>query len=337
LNGSPSTVNTSANSFGVGAGQSIDPGEILNFQFRDVISQVSTTVASATFSTEKLTLSIGESLTWTAFATNGTVLGSGTVAGVSGGIATFTVSTAQLGGSEFSSISFATGNNSTSYKLIIDSLSAHTQLYDQAISVNVAGVDGDGDPSSNQSLNITFDSGTTLLVAGSESTAIGGGSGNDTLTGGTANDTLNAGAGNDTLVGGAGNDILIGGKGSDTLTGGLGADTFRWELGDGGTTAAPAIDTVKDFDNVANSDKLDLRDLLVGESHTGTSAGNLASFLHFTYSSGTNTTTVEVKSSSALAAPDQIINLEGVNLVGTFTSDAAIIQDLFTRGKLVTD
>ena len=166
---------------------------------------------------------------------------------------------------------------------------------------------------------------------------LNGGNGNDLIFGGAGNDTLNGGNGNDTLNGGAGNDVLIGGKGFDTLIGGLGADTFKWALGDGGTTASPAIDIVKDFDNVVSSDKLDLRDLLVGETHTGNAAGNLASFLHFTYAGGTNTTTVEVKSSAALTAPDQIIHLEGVNLVGAFTSDAQIIQDLFTRGKLITD
>jgi hypothetical protein len=75
----------------------------------------------------------------------------------------------------------------------------------------------------------------------------------------------------------------------------------------------------------------------VGESHLGTSAGNLASYLNFTYNAGTNTTTVSVKSSSSLAVSDQVIQLEGVNLVGAFTTQNDIIQDLFNRGKLITD
>ena len=67
-------------------------------------------------------------------------------------------------------------------------------------------------------------------------------------------------------------------------------------------------------------------------------AGNLSSYLNFTYNSGTNTTTVAVKSSSTLTAPDQIILLEGVNLVGSFGNQQdAIIADLFSRGKLITD
>jgi Ca2+-binding RTX toxin-like protein len=335
-NGSPATVNTSANTIGVGAGQAIDTGELLTLKFRDVSSATYTTMASMAFTTDKL--NTGETLTWTAYAANGTtVLGSGTVAGDASGAVPFSVTAAQMtGGVEYSSIAIGAGNIITSYKLVINAVTGHTQLYDQAISLNVAGVDGDGDTSA-KSIGITFDSGTIQLTAGSTSTAIGGGTGNETLTGGAGNDILMGGAGNDTLNGGDGNDILIGGKGNDTLIGGLGADTFKWNLADNGTTSSPATDIIKDFDNVPNSDKLDLRDLLVGESHLGTSAGNLASYLNFTYNAGTNTTTVSVKSSSSLAVSDQVIQLEGVNLVGAFTTQNDIIQDLFNRGKLITD
>jgi hypothetical protein len=150
--------------------------------------------------------------------------------------------------------------------------------------------------------------------------------GNDSLMGTTGNDTLRGGIGNDTLQGGAGNDLLIGGDG---------VDVFKWSLADKGTTLVPAVDTVRDFDNTTNSDKLDLRDLLVGDSHSGNLAGNLADYLNFTYDG--SSTTVSVKSSSTLSAPDQIIPLEGVNLVGSFTSQNDIIHDLFSRGKLITD
>jgi VCBS repeat-containing protein len=318
-NGAPSTVNTSANTFGVGAGQSIDFGEILNFQFRDAVTGMPTTMSSITLATDK-TLSIGETLSWTAYATNGTVLGTGTVSGVQGGTVSFTISADQLGGAEFSSVSFGAANSSTGYKLIMSAVTGHTQAYDQALTVGVHGIDGDGDATASQSLAITFDSGATTLNAGTLPAAIGGGTGSDTLTGSSGNDMLSGGAGNDTLIGG------------------LGADTFIWSLGDQGTSTTPAIDTIKDFDNVANSDKLDLRDLLVGESHTGTDAGNLADYLNFTFDAGTNTTTVAVKSNGTLtSAPDQIILLEGINLVGSFTSDQQIIQNLFSQGKLITD
>ena len=165
-----------------------------------------------------------------------------------------------------------------------------------------------------------------------------GGAGNDTLNGGNGNDWLYGGVGTDVINGGAGNDTLIGGSGNDTLTGGLGADVFKWELSDRGTSSAPARDTIADFDLATNSDKLDLRDLLQGETHSGTDAGNLADYLHFSYDSATSTTVLEVKSQgAAMSGPDQIINLSGVDLVTGYTSDQQIIQDLLSKGKLITD
>ena len=140
---------------------------------------------------------------------------------------------------------------------------------------------------------------------------------------------------------GDGADTLIGGKGNDTLTGGLGADTFKWNLADQGTSASPASDTITGFDLVANSDKLDLRDLLVGESHSGTLPGNLDDFLHFE-KVGTNTV-VHVSSTGGFAAgyaagiEDQTITLASVDLVGTFTNDNAIITSLLMNNKLITD
>ncbi|MHB1186376.1 retention module-containing protein [Thiobacillus sp.] len=180
--------------------------------------------------------------------------------------------------------------------------------------------------------------GNDTLSGGDGNDLIYGGAGNDTLTGGNGNDWLNGGAGTDTLNGGSGSDTLTGGAGNDTLTGGLGADVFRWELADRGTVSTPAIDTVTDFDTVANSDKLDLRDLLQGESHVGTDPGNLADYLHFSYNSSTSTTVLEVKSQgTAMSGPDQVINLSGVDLVAGYTSDQQIIQDLLSKGKLITD
>jgi Ca2+-binding RTX toxin-like protein len=186
-------------------------------------------------------------------------------------------------------------------------------------------------------VTINSGAGDDVLIGTDLVDTLNGGDGADQLRGNAGNDTLNGGAGHDTLYGDAGNDTLNGGAGHDTLYGGLGADTFKWSLADNGTITSPAIDTVKDFDSTTSSDKLDLRDLLVSEAHSGNLAGNLSSYLNFTYNAGTNATTLSVKSSSSLTAPDQIIVLEGVNLVGSFTSQDAIIQDLFTRGKLITD
>jgi hypothetical protein len=47
---------------------------------------------------------------------------------------------------------------------------------------------------------------------------------------------------------------------------------------------------------------------------------------------------LEVKSQgTSMSGPDQIINLAGVDLVTGYTSDQQIIQDLLTKGKLITD
>jgi Ca2+-binding RTX toxin-like protein len=163
-----------------------------------------------------------------------------------------------------------------------------------------------------------------------------GTSGINTLTGNANSDVLSAGAGNDTLSGLAGNDLLIGGAGDDTMTGGTGADVFSWSLADRGAVGTPATDTITDFNTAvpaSGGDILDLRDLLVGETHTGATAGNLANYLHFSYAGGNTTINVQ----SQTAGVDEVITLQGVNLVGAFTTDQAIIQDLLTKGKLITD
>ncbi|MDP3356952.1 MAG: type I secretion C-terminal target domain-containing protein, partial [Polaromonas sp.] len=181
-----------------------------------------------------------------------------------------------------------------------------------------------------------------------------GNDGNDTLNGGAGDDRLHGGAGNDILDGGDGRDLIIGGKGSDTLTGGAGADIFAWQLNDGGTAGAPVTDTITDFGLAARSaggDVLDLRDLLVGEA-SGTLLGqdNLANFLHFEKSGadtiihisttggfGADPHTVGAPSGVVTGAVDQRIVLSGVDMIGVFTTDQQVIQDLLTKGKLNTD
>jgi len=209
------------------------------------------------------------------------------------------------------------------------------------LSFGIVGTDGDGDSVASQ-INATLypdsqaiagdDSANTLTGTSGNDILLGYG-GNDSLSGGDGDDILVGGAGNDTLNGGAGRDILIGGPGNDTLTGGIGSDTFKWVLGDGGSAGSPAMDRVTDFNTAlpsAGGDILDLRDLLVGEN-----AGNLANYLSFSYDSGTGHTTIAVKSDGVNV--DQYIVVEGVNLVGSFTTDQAVITDLLTKGKLITD
>jgi hypothetical protein len=178
--------------------------------------------------------------------------------------------------------------------------------------------------------------GNDTINAGAGNDLVHGGLGADAINGQDGNDILYGDAGNDNISGGNGNDILVGGAGNDSLTGGAGADVFRWELGDAGTPGTPAADTVADFDNSAAGDKLDLRDLLQGET-----LSNLSNYLHITTSGGNTvisiSTTGAFSSGFASGSVDQTITLTGVNLVGAFTTDQQIIQDLLQRGKLVTD
>jgi Ca2+-binding RTX toxin-like protein len=182
--------------------------------------------------------------------------------------------------------------------------------------------------------------GNDTINAGDGNDMVYGGAGNDTINGQGGNDWLYGGVGADRLDGGVGNDQLVGGAGNDILIGGSGADTFRWEFGDKGTAGAPASDVINDFDLVANSDRLDLRDLLVGEAHGGTDVGNLGNYLHFEQS-GANTV-IQISTAGAFSggynvgAVDQRITLNNVDLT-SLGSDQQIIQNLLTNGKLITD
>jgi Ca2+-binding RTX toxin-like protein len=127
-------------------------------------------------------------------------------------------------------------------------------------------------------------------------------------------DTLLGGNGNDILFGQAGNDILIGGKGNDTLIGGGGTDTFLWLKGDTNTTATTGTglgtDVIKDF-STAQGDKLDLRDLLQGETDA-----TLTNFLKATVV-GANTTldistTGQLNATGGTANANVHITVEGV-------------------------
>ncbi|MBE1275818.1 retention module-containing protein [Enterovibrio baiacu] len=101
------------------------------------------------------------------------------------------------------------------------------------ITVNVEVVDTSTDPV----LNDTDNSNADLVIDGTANT---------TVYGGAADDILVGGLGEDILVGGAGDDELWGGERNGTGDGQK--DTFAWESGDFGTAAAPATDTIKDFE-----------------------------------------------------------------------------------------
>ncbi|MDP3512257.1 MAG: Ig-like domain-containing protein [Sulfuritalea sp.] len=191
--------------------------------------------------------------------------------------------------------------------------------------------------------------GADTLHGGADKDVLRGDAGNDVLNGDAGDDRLEGGAGDDVLAGGSGADTLSGGAGNDSLSGGLGdlvSDTFEWTLADVGAKGAPAVDTITDFDASAapsGGDVLDLRDLLSGENQ-GADIGNLASFLHFEKSG--SDTMVHISSSGGFgsgytpAAEDQTVILQDVDLyafVGSNATDQQIIQDLLTKGKLITD
>jgi hypothetical protein len=166
----------------------------------------------------------------------------------------------------------------------------------------------------------------------------------DTITGSAGRDIIHGGAGQDVINAGAGADRIEGGGGNDTLTGGLGADTFRWALADKGAVGTPDIDKITDFNSAsynAGGDRLDLRDLLQSENHN-VGSGNLTQYLHFE-KSGTDTI-IHVSSAGSFTGvfnangDDQRIVLAGVDLTSNGSlADAAIIQDLLNKGKLITD
>ncbi|KAA0956007.1 retention module-containing protein [Pseudomonas sp. ANT_H12B] len=131
---------------------------------------------------------------------------------------------------------------------------------------------------------------------------------NDSLTGDNNSNIITGGLGDDILKGGGGDDFLIGGLGNNTLSGGAGADTFQWLKGNSGH------DVVTDF--TPGTDKLDLSQLLQGEN--GTTA-SLDDYLHFkVIGSGDSVLTSIDVSAMAGAAPNQTIELAGVNLASHY-------------------
>ncbi|WP_374667907.1 tandem-95 repeat protein, partial [Ramlibacter sp.] len=209
---------------------------------------------------------------------------------------------------------------------------------------------------------IRGDAGDDVLDGQDDDDRLFGGDGNDSLSGSNGNDEINGDDGNDTLLGGAGADVLYGGAGTDSINGGAGvdniwggtgndtvdgggadgvSDVFRWELTDTGTKGLPAVDTIVNFDNAnagSGGDVLDLRDILVGET---SSASSLDDYLHFEIS-GADTkihisSTGEFSASYSATREVQTIVLQGVDLVGTYTTNQEIIQDLLTRGKILTN
>ncbi|MBQ1782189.1 MAG: type I secretion C-terminal target domain-containing protein, partial [Gammaproteobacteria bacterium] len=138
----------------------------------------------------------------------------------------------------------------------------------------------------------------------------------------------------DSIVGTDGHDQIYGGVGNDSLLGGAGADTFIWKEGDEGTAAKPAADRVGDF-SVTDGDRLDLSDLLQGES-----LGTIDQFLSVAFSGDGEDTVLSV-STTAGGSVTQTITLEGwsqsdwQSAYGDASLDAGnLVQKLIDDGKL---
>ena len=167
-----------------------------------------------------------------------------------------------------------------------------------------------------------------ILFGGAGNDILFGQGGNDYLDGGAGNDTLYGGTGNDTLIGGAGNDTLIGGLGNDVLRGDSGADTFVWRYAD----ADNGTDHIVDFN--VNEDKLDLSDLLQGET-----ANTLDEYLSFRLDNGSTVIDIDANKDGTV---DQHIVLDGVDLYSQYgaADNAGIINGLLGtngNGPLIID
>jgi Ca2+-binding RTX toxin-like protein len=174
--------------------------------------------------------------------------------------------------------------------------------------------------------------GNDLITGSTGNETVTGGAGDDIMFGGTGVDTLYGDAGNDTLLGGTGADIIIGGTGSDVMYGDTGGDTFKWNLGDTGN------DFINDFENgaAATSDKLDLSDLLVGESST---AESLDDYLDFSASTGGGTLITVDTNGTATGGEGQTITLENITYAswGTYIGNGSTGSDSDIITKMLSD
>jgi hypothetical protein len=125
--------------------------------------------------------------------------------------------------------------------------------------------------------------------------------------------------------------------GTTTLYGSAGVDVFRWDLASQTPGAGMTVNIVKGFDADEHGDKLDFRDLLVGEHHAEGDVGNLLDYLHVSVEGGN--TVIDVKSHGAGTPVDQKIVLEGVDLTfgGVFQTDQQVLQHMLNQGKLIVD
>jgi Ca2+-binding RTX toxin-like protein len=205
----------------------------------------------------------GETLTYTAYYTNGHNSGLVTLHSTDLDAAGFFTVKSETG-SFLDHIELAAGPTNTTVRL--DGITTFSLDDSQSKSLNFGytATDGDGDTQSG-TFNITEQNNATMNVATSGNTAVGGGPGDNVI------------------MGNAGNDILTGGLGNDVITGGQGADTFVFDLDkSGGLLKMQGSDIINDlnaaqgdslvFHNVANIAALNAKTLF---SDTGTGNADL--------------------------------------------------------------
>ncbi|WP_370277737.1 retention module-containing protein [Pontibacterium sp.] len=341
-----STVNTSANSMGVGTGQDVDSDtneeDQLLLHFDQNVTSLSLQVAITGNGTADLRYTV-YSLKPSELADLGmdgftyTSLPAGGISNVvtMSNNDTLEINASDLGLDEFTFIVFEA--DSGEYKLIPEQLTVDylTEAQDFSISSEFNVTDSDQDTATD-TININVSGTLDDLTGDGDNNALGGNEDANTLSG------L---AGDDQLSGNDGDDTLIGGTGNDTLIGGLGSDTFVWMLNDGGAAGTPANDVITDFDSslpASGGDVLDLSELLVGED-----GGDLTHFLHFELN-GDGDTELHISTDGDFAGGynagdvEQVIVMENVDLVSAYTvnnvvDQSSLIQDLVTNGTLITD
>jgi VCBS repeat-containing protein len=138
------------------------------------------------------------------------------------------------------------------------------------------------------------------------------------------------------------NSVITDTQGDNILTGTLRVDVFKWSLNDQGTAGAPANDVVTNF-SIAQGDSLDLRDLLSNE-HDGSLTGldnNLSSYLHFDKVGSDTVVSISTEGkfdgSLDTSKIDQTITLTDVDLIGHFTEQQDMINDVLNKQIITVD
>ena len=141
--------------------------------------------------------------------------------GVTGTAIDLNRETGETGGSTLTdALDAATDDNDVIKVIDIGIITAETTTEDANLTFEFEVIDGDGDTTSTQTLDVTIE-GDTVFTGSDEAESIQGSSGDDTL---------------------------IGGGGADILTGGLGADVFVYAAGDA-EASVDLADLITDFDN----------------------------------------------------------------------------------------